>query len=111
MWYEKWYDDRLCSLETTHLFFDITDNGRYIHLSEAMSMCAECPVQVQCADDAMKDTFRRGIWGKTTEGIRHNLRAQYRADSEAFYSSISPAIESVSLDVEEETMRRLQGIL
>lgn len=107
----SWRESRLCGLDTMHLFFDITDNGRYIHLAEAKAMCDECPVGIMCADDALNDTFRKGIWGGMTEGERKSLRLLLRDQTETFEATISAAIESVVVDVEEETMRRMQGVL
>lgn len=106
-----WQDRSLCGLETQHLFFDIDGNGRYIHLSEAKAMCSECPVEARCVDDALSDTFRKGIWGGMTERERDALRATLDSQADVFHASIGAAIERVIVDVEEETMRRMQGVL
>jgi WhiB family redox-sensing transcriptional regulator len=103
-------DDSLCLPRHHDLFFEKAANGRFVYDKQAKSICALCPVRVQCLDDAMADVEREGIWGGYNEGDRRKLRAEWRGDDE-FRSLIDQAIGEVVVDVKDEEMRRLQGVL
>jgi WhiB family redox-sensing transcriptional regulator len=38
-------------------------------------MCAACPVQIECAEYALRARVAVGVWGGTTESERKRIRA------------------------------------
>lgn len=42
--------------------------------AEAKAICAECPAQEACLDQAMRLGEKQGIWGATSERERRRLR-------------------------------------
>src|SRR6266542_3455594 len=55
---------------------------------QAMKVCAQCPVRLQCLDYAMRmeagasSKTRMGIWGGMTPGKRKRYEAQWLAEQE-----------------------------
>ena len=60
---------RACAGQDTELFFP--DRGGRV--SRARSICARCPVRVECLDYAL-DHFEVGVWGGLTEEERRAER-------------------------------------
>jgi len=48
--------------------FSVYENERFVK-----SICAECPLKIECLQFAIK-TSQHGIWGGTTESERRDLR-------------------------------------
>ena len=46
--------------------------------NEAIAICNECPVKIDCLEYAINTNQDSGIWGGTTEEERKNLRRQYK---------------------------------
>lgn len=46
--------------------------------AEAKAICAECPAQEACLDQAMRNREHHGIWGSTSERERRRTRRQIR---------------------------------
>lgn len=42
----------------------------------AKTICAQCPVRLECLDHALADPTLQGVWGDTTENERDRLRAR-----------------------------------
>lgn len=59
-----WYDDAKCRGMGPDIFYP--DPGRYTNLP-ALAVCAGCPVRQACADHAISEKEKDGIWGGMTE--------------------------------------------
>jgi WhiB family redox-sensing transcriptional regulator len=58
-----WMTDAACKDLPVEMFFP--ERGR--DGSRARAVCAECPVQRECADYAIGQGLRHGIWGGMSE--------------------------------------------
>lgn len=71
-------EDGLCAETDPDLFFPIDEDnvkgGAYAHLSRALQVCARCPVQVQCLNEALDKDIRWGIWGGSTWTQRKGIK-------------------------------------
>lgn len=65
-----WRDEALCREVDLELFFPRKGER------PARSICARCPVQPECLDEALDARIRWGIWGGTTERDRRKLWAE-----------------------------------
>lgn len=52
--------------------------GRGASTAEAEAICAECPAQAACLDQAMRLGEKQGIWGGSTGRERRRYRRQIR---------------------------------
>lgn len=89
-----WRQQAACLTEDPELFFPVGEIGSQAlyQIEQARSICARCPVQRACLDDAMtteggggRDT-RHGMWGALHSTERHNLyvrraRRRHRQDA------------------------------
>lgn len=62
-----------CKDADPELFFP-DDNGVYIDLVKAKSICNSCPLLVDCLSYALKHPELEGVWGATTVKDRKQLR-------------------------------------
>lgn len=71
-------EDGLCTQTDPEMFFPIEDannrGGAYVHLSQALQVCARCPVRVQCLNEALDNDIRWGIWGGATWTQRKGIK-------------------------------------
>ena len=51
-----------------NLFFDAN------RVQEAINICMDCPVMIQCAEYAIKNGMTSGVWGGLSEQQRAKLR-------------------------------------
>jgi WhiB family transcriptional regulator, redox-sensing transcriptional regulator len=68
----RWWDFAACKGTDTDAFYPEHGNGtRYLR-----KICARCPVQPQCLEDALAQPVSRdhGFWGGTSENERKALR-------------------------------------
>jgi len=75
-----WRARAACRGADTDLFFEhISRRGRDAAriINQAKSICARCPVRVECLKTALEND-ERGIWGGTTFKERQRLRAERR---------------------------------
>lgn len=74
-----WQDDGLCREVGDALFFPDDEGARAHRYTGARAICAKCPVQVECLDDAMSREgdatreYRAGLWGGLSPEQRANL--------------------------------------
>jgi WhiB family redox-sensing transcriptional regulator len=73
-----------CSTVDPELFFpqeiEVSPNkvvSKYLNMSEAKRVCANCPLALQCLEYALKNA-EIGIWGGTTESQRESLRRKHK---------------------------------
>lgn len=74
-----WQDRAECQYVDPELFFP--DAGRKNTYREALSVCAGCPVIIECllyVFDHETQFHRFGIWGATTPNQRDNMATQNR---------------------------------
>lgn len=64
-----WTKSALCAQVDPELFFPEKGGST----REAIAVCASCPVQVECLDDALANNERYGIWGGVAERTRRRL--------------------------------------
>ena len=65
-----WHQWAACRGADPSLFFP--DRGKSAKL--ALALCAECPVRLQCQEEALSDPVISGVWGGTTPRDRKQLR-------------------------------------
>ena len=58
-------EDASCSQVDPDLFFP--EQGSAADAARACKICADCPVQRQCLEFAVKTGTRWGVWGGVTE--------------------------------------------
>lgn len=70
-----WREQAACVDSDPELWFPLSE-GRVFEKETlaAKRICAQCPVKLQCLDEAMPVTWLAGIWGGTTERERRALR-------------------------------------
>lgn len=74
----EWAKRSACATAETEVFFPGYSNGRPDRTEEAKAFCAECPVQSECRQYALRYPSLRGIWGGLTEKERKNHRRRLR---------------------------------
>ena len=67
-----WLAFAACRGEDPAIFFEGQDGSP----SEAMKICAGCPVQTECLDYSLMARERYGVWGGATERERRRLLRQ-----------------------------------
>jgi WhiB family transcriptional regulator, redox-sensing transcriptional regulator len=72
----EWMADGACNGTDPSLFFP--ERGE--SLAAPRSFCARCPVRETCLDYALDHRILHGVWGKTSERQRRELRKQRNAD-------------------------------
>lgn len=76
---ESWMLDAACSFKNSDLFFPVGSSMKALKQSnEAIAICNECPVKIDCLEYAINTNQDSGIWGGTTEEERKNLRRKYK---------------------------------
>lgn len=62
----SWRDEAACKGMDPSLFF--AEKGSYapVAVREAKKVCAGCPVRQSCAEDAIDNGYRFGVWGGLT---------------------------------------------
>jgi WhiB family transcriptional regulator, redox-sensing transcriptional regulator len=69
-----WVEAAICAQTDPEAFFP--EKGE--SADPARRICAVCPVQRDCLEDALPDADRRGVWGGTSEIQRRRLRTERR---------------------------------
>ena len=64
-----WYDDAACKGLDVELFY-AEEPGL---TSQALRVCAACPVRTACREAAMTDREAFGVWGGTLETHRRRI--------------------------------------
>lgn len=67
-----WWEQAACRGEPAHLFFP--DRGDAGNVRLARSICAECPVKLDCGSWAVEHNERFGMWGGTSPRERRVIR-------------------------------------
>lgn len=66
----EWHKDAACrNVPNPDIFFP----ERGASIAAARRLCATCPVQAECLEDALEHNLE-GLWGNTTERERRPLR-------------------------------------
>lgn len=73
----EWRTRAACRGAEHRVFFPSKFGGDS-HGREAKAICATCPVKAECADFALDNHERFGIWGGLSEQNRKNLRRRRR---------------------------------
>ena len=64
-----WYDHAACRGLDVELFYA----EEPALTSQALRVCAACPVRVRCHDAAMAEREAFGVWGGTPEHLRRRI--------------------------------------
>jgi len=76
----SWRDEALCRDTDPELFFPIGTTGQALtQIEQAKSVCAACPVKVECLEFALATNQDSGIWGGLCEEERRAIRRQRAA--------------------------------
>jgi len=67
----NWADKAACKGMDPSIFFP----ERGASTEPARKVCAKCPVRTECAQYAIDNADRHGIWGGLSEKKRRNIRA------------------------------------
>lgn len=70
--HEAWMDNAACAEVGTDLFFPSRDDRAGAKL--AQTICASCPVSVQCLEYAIRGDIHHGIFGGLTGSARAKNR-------------------------------------
>lgn len=73
MFVGDWSNDAACRNYGPGFMYPTQGHDFHQRLSEALAVCAGCPVKLQCLRHAIVNGERWGIWGGTTEGKRVRL--------------------------------------
>ncbi len=65
-------EEALCREVGGHIFFPA--HGDYVTARLAKSICASCPIKIDCLREALADPNLDGIWGGTSRRERNRLR-------------------------------------
>jgi WhiB family redox-sensing transcriptional regulator len=71
--------DAACVNEDPNLFFPDGKTSYTVQVKQAKTICATCPIKMQCLAEALAET-EFGIWGGTTEQERKYIRGKERAE-------------------------------
>lgn len=69
--HRNWWQDAACSGMDTEIFY-----LRDTYSGRARLICADCPVKMECLNDALRlepEDHRHGIWGGTSADERRKL--------------------------------------
>ena len=70
-----WYYRAACQGMDTELFFPTADEPP----TEALAVCADCPVRDRCLDYAVEHNLTDGVWGGRSAYQRKQARKAARA--------------------------------
>lgn len=71
-----WMDYAECAGLDPDLFFPTRDDISSHY--EAIRVCNQCPVRLQCLEYALDNNERKGVWGGTTGKQRRQILARRR---------------------------------
>ncbi len=69
----RWRSQAVCTVKDTPLFFATSKSS---DAKKALSICAGCPVKVECFHNAMLYQYH-GIWGGLTQEMRASILSEY----------------------------------
>ncbi len=75
----EWMTRGLCANVPPSTFFPSDGAG----VDVARKICASCPVQEQCPEDALVNRIDHGVWGGCSERERRRILKRRRADRAA----------------------------
>ncbi len=78
---QAWQEQALCAGTDTADFFPASWEHR--KAKRAKTLCQGCPVVNECAEDAIPDRHRCGIWGGMSERDREAARAERAKEAKA----------------------------
>ncbi len=67
---QEWRQDAACQGLDTNIFFPVDE----AEAAEAKSVCAVCPVRIECLEWAILTRQTDGVWGGLDENERRRLR-------------------------------------
>ena len=71
----EWVYRALCKDEDPELFFPVGTTGPAVsQIEAAKSVCARCPVRLECLEWALETAQDSGVWGGLSEEERRALR-------------------------------------
>ncbi len=68
-----WREQALCAQSDPEMWFPEGDH-RITQGRQAKAICAKCPVQTQCLEEALANNDMFGVWGGLTASERHRIR-------------------------------------
>ena len=71
-----WHSKALCAEIGSDLWF--ADSTHTAENKRAKQMCFECPVRVECLEDALRGNIQFGVWGGLTPLERRALKRKMR---------------------------------
>ncbi len=71
-----WRESAACARVDPELFHPERGPGERRAMAQAKAVCARCPVQRECLDDALEQDDRYGIWGGLLPHEREDIRKQ-----------------------------------
>lgn len=71
-----WHSKALCVEIPGDLWF--ADSTHTAENKRAKQICKECPVRVECLEDALKGNIQFGVWGGLTPLERRALKRKMR---------------------------------
>lgn len=75
-----WREHAACRDSAPELFFPIGATGLALEQIEAAkTICARCPVLIECLEFALETNQEAGVWGGTSEDERRHLRRDWLA--------------------------------
>lgn len=78
--FSDWFDDALCKGLQDHFFPQKEDEGGLAQLNYLRTICAGCPVKVECLQSALDNGDENGVWGgKSGKQIRNYRRLKLTA--------------------------------
>jgi WhiB family redox-sensing transcriptional regulator len=86
----EWVYRALCKDEDPELFFPVGTTGpAATQVHAAKSVCARCPVRLECLEWAMGTGQDSGVWGGLSEEERRALRRARRRGLQAVAAVIA----------------------
>jgi len=76
--FQDWREAAACQGEDVNLFFPEPGPTAKRDAKKAKAICAGCPVQAECLENALTYPERWGIWGRLSERQRYNMRPAKR---------------------------------
>jgi WhiB family redox-sensing transcriptional regulator len=77
----SWYSKALCRGKETGSFFpDPTVSNMNEQIRKLKSLCAACPVRIDCLSTAIKHNEEFGVWGGYSTRERKKIIKQYGRD-------------------------------
>jgi WhiB family redox-sensing transcriptional regulator len=102
-----WRQSAACAGVDPELFHPDRGPGERKAMAAAKSICANCPVQRECLEDALEQDDRYGIWG----GLLPDEREQLRRERGMTRRSLSAETMRANRERDERLLRQYDALL